>query len=111
MPEARSLAGPLLALALLGPGTALPAHAAGPEKPGKAPPAPAKKAEAKPARAAPPQKPRVEPAPAAAKTAPRGSLPAFGGADPRHGQGTRRVEPVPAKPVPAVTVRVRLDRP
>jgi membrane-bound lytic murein transglycosylase D len=112
MPEARTLAGPLLALALLGPGTALPAQAAGPEKPGKAPPAPAKKAEPKPAKAATPAaKPKADPAPVAAKTAAHGSLPAFGGADPRHGQGTRRVEPVPAKPVPPASQRVAVPKP
>lgn len=110
MPEARSLAGRLLVLALLGPGTALPAHAAGTEKAGKAPPVPAKKAEpqAVKAPAAPASKPKPDPtpAPAAPKPAPRGALPAFGGADPRHGQGTRRVEPAPVKPVPPASERV-----
>jgi membrane-bound lytic murein transglycosylase D len=112
MPEARTLAGPLLALVLLGPGTALTAHAAAPEKPGKAAPAPAPKAEAKPAKAAPPPaKSKPDPAPVAAKTSPRGSLPALGGADPRHGQGTRRVDPAPSKPVPPASERVAAPKP
>lgn len=112
MPEARSLAGPLLALALLGPGLALPAHAAGAEKPGKTPPPPAKKVEPKGVKvqAVPAAKPKADPAPGV-KPAQRGSLPALGGTDPRHGQGTRRVEPVPAKPVPPATERAVPPKP
>lgn len=106
MPEARSLAGPLLALALLGPGTALPARAAAPEKTGKAPAAPSKKEESKGVKAeAAPQK-RKTSAATPEKAPPRGSLPAFGGADPRHGQGTRKVAPVAEKPVPKASERV-----
>jgi membrane-bound lytic murein transglycosylase D len=113
MPEARTLAGPLLALALLGPGITLPARAAEAEKPGKAPPAPAKKAEPKAVKAPPAAapKPKADPSPAPVKAPPPGSLPAFGGADPRHGQGTRKVEPAPTKPVPPASERVAAPKP
>jgi membrane-bound lytic murein transglycosylase D len=114
MPEARTLAGPLLVLALLGPGMALPAFAADADKPGKAPPAPAKKVEPKAAKAPPggtAPKLVAPPAPAPLKAPPRGSLPAFGGADPRHGQGTRKVEPVAPKPVPPASERFVAPKP
>jgi membrane-bound lytic murein transglycosylase D len=113
MPEARSLAGPLLALALLGPGTALPVHAAPTEQPGKPLPAPPKKAEPKalPAPPAPAPKSKAEPAPRS-KPSPGGSLPAFGGGDPRHGQGTRRLSPPPPKAVvPPASERVAAPKP
>jgi membrane-bound lytic murein transglycosylase D len=113
MPEARSLAGPLLALALLGPGTALPAHAAGAEQPAQPPPAAGKKAETPGLKAAPAArapKPKAEPAPPF-KAPPRGSLPAFGAGDPRHGQGTRRLSPPPPKPVPPASERVAAPKP
>jgi membrane-bound lytic murein transglycosylase D len=110
MPEARSLAGPLLAVALLGPGMALPAHAAGAEKPGQASPAPPKKVEPKGLKAAGAPKAKADAAPPP-KAPPRGSLPVFGGADPHHGQGTRRVEPAPPKPVPPASERVAAPKP
>jgi membrane-bound lytic murein transglycosylase D len=116
MPEARTLAGPFLVLALLGPGMALPAHAAEPDQPGKAASAPDRKAEPKetkgPTGATAKSKPGAAPAPRPAHDAtPRGSLPAFGGADPRHGQGTRKVEAVTPKPVPRASERVAAPKP
>jgi membrane-bound lytic murein transglycosylase D len=111
MPEARSLAGPLLALALLGPGTALPAHAAGAEQPAQPPPAPGKKAEPPALKAPAPPAPKSKAEPAPPIKSPRGSLPAFGGGDPRHGQGTRRLSPPAPKPVPPASERVAAPKP
>jgi membrane-bound lytic murein transglycosylase D len=145
MAQARPLAGPLLALALLAPAFARPAQAADDKK---ATPAP-KKTPAKPEAAAskpePPAKPdaaaaKAEPAatpkksaqppptPTPAKPAPPakaapgtkkaepataaprkeemlGSLPSLEPPDPRHSQGTRKVEPQPVRPAPAAAPR------
>ena len=127
MAQARPLVGPLLVLALLGPGFALPAQAAEEKKPAApAPkkPAPAKAEPAEPAKKSPaPAKPAASPKPAApARTAPApakaapskaaapapvapkpvseapGSLPPLDGPDPHNSQGARRVEP--SKPAP-----------
>jgi len=120
MAQARPLAGPLLALALLGPGFALPARAADEKKPAAPvqkkpaaasvePSAPAKKGPA-PAKPAAPAKPSAAPAKAAvapaapakpAKEAP-GSLPPLDGPDPHNSQGARRVEASKAPPPAAV---------
>lgn len=116
---ARPLTGPILALALLGPGLALPARAADEKKP----PATAKKATPKAdsakadsakadgakkaSKGAPPAnakearkgeapaKKAEPPAPAAKKSlkpVPAGSLPPLESSDPHHGQGTRKIE-------------------
>ncbi|HEV8548508.1 MAG TPA: transglycosylase SLT domain-containing protein, partial [Polyangiaceae bacterium] len=123
MAQARPLAGPLLVLALLGPGFALPAEAAedkkSPAAAPKRPPAPkadpsatpkadppkADPSKAEPPKAAkapaPPKKPPAPPVPAKPAKDVAGSLPALDGPDPHHSQGTRKIEPVKPAPAPA----------
>jgi membrane-bound lytic murein transglycosylase D len=129
MLKARPFTGPLLALALFGPGYALPAQAADDKKPAPAVKKTPAKAESSGAPAATPPKKASKPAPvatakeakksdppppakkadasaAASKKAPSkpaaplGSLPPLDPTDPHHGQGTRKVEARPAPHAP-----------
>src|SRR5688572_26159113 len=104
MARARLFRGPLLALALLGPGgvpviqaaepAKKPAPASEPKKP------PAEKAPAEPKKAAAPAKPGSIPEAPAAQP---GSAPALKPPDAPQGQGTRKIEPVRV-PAPASSV-------
>jgi membrane-bound lytic murein transglycosylase D len=113
MPQARSLVGALLALAVFGPATALRAGAAEPSKKTPPPAQPAKKpaleAAKKPASeaakktSAPAAQAKPGSIPAVAPAAATGNpQPALKPPEARHGQGSRKVEPVPLPPAAPV---------